>query len=242
MSKIKITIVEDEKELANVIKEYLERKGDIEVIEILSDGRELVKKLNENPPEVLLMDNILPHKDGLALMKEVQNDIKSKNIKKILMTGFPREEIVKRAYGLDVDYFLMKPFDYEVLYETIKTLALDKKTVKKDINEELENVFKNLGIALNLKGSLYLKEAIKITLEDEASIKKMTTKVYPEIAKKYDTNANSVERCIRHLIQKLWEEKETEVYKLLGYKGTKKDKKPSNSMLVGLINSKIKFS
>ena len=69
------------------------------------------------------------------------------------------------------------------------------------LDERLVNILLSVGISANLQGYTYLKESIKMVIEDPMTITKVTKVMYPMIAKKYDTTPCRVERAIRHALE-----------------------------------------
>lgn len=79
MDKIKICIVDDNREIVHIMNEYLNEQDDMEVVGVAYDGKECLTLLEQEEPDVLLLDIIMPHMDGLAVLKTLSE----KGIQKI---------------------------------------------------------------------------------------------------------------------------------------------------------------
>lgn len=74
------------------------------------------------------------------------------------------------------------------------------------LENEIANILIRCGISQNLKGYLYLKEAILLAVENPNITFQLTKILYPMIADSYDTTPECVERSMRHAIDKSWKE------------------------------------
>lgn len=95
---------------------------------------------------------------------------------------------------------------YEVL-ATEKELKNDEKQLK----IEIANYMYGIGIPVCTRGNVYVREAIYLATRDRKLLHSLTKKLYPSVAKKYDTTSSKVERAIRYVIEKSFEEHKTEL-------------------------------
>src|SRR5690625_3116134 len=70
LSKLTVCIVDDNRELVHIMTEYLNEQEDMEVVGVAHDGKECLQLLNEVEPDILLLDIIMPHLDGLAVLQK----------------------------------------------------------------------------------------------------------------------------------------------------------------------------
>lgn len=105
-----------------------------------------------------------------------------------------------------------------------------------DIEVEITEILHEIGIPAHLKGYQYLREAIMMTYEDIEVLFGITKRVYPEIAKKYQTTPSRAERSIRHAIQVSWERGNIEKnYEIFGYTINEGKGKPTNAEFIAMI-------
>ena len=116
MNKKKILIVDDEPEFVNLVRLRLEANG-YEVIDA-SNGEEGLKKAEEERPDIILLDIMMPKKDGYTLMRELKYKEITKSIPIIALTGKPKMKDLFEIEGIK-DY-IVKPFEDEDLLLRIK--------------------------------------------------------------------------------------------------------------------------
>ncbi len=122
--KKKILILDDEEEIREVLKEFLEEKGfEVETVENGDRAFELVKKAKEKkkPFSTLILDLTVPEgKGGIYLLRRLLSEGEDlSDYKIILITGFTEKEVMQEAEGFKIDHILYKPFSLEHLLEVI---------------------------------------------------------------------------------------------------------------------------
>jgi len=105
-----------------------------------------------------------------------------------------------------------------------------------EIETMVTNVIREIGIPANIKGYRYLRTAITMAIKDMGLIDKITTRLYPEVAKLHNTTASRVERAIRHAIEVACDRSDYSVFqKWFGYTISPSKAKPTNSEFVAVI-------
>ncbi len=105
--KYKILIVEDENSLRLVYSEYLSMEG-FEILQA-KDGQEAIDLVKDNKDiDLILLDLMIPKIDGIKVLKELRSYPKNKNIKIFMMTVLSREKVIKEAFELGADGYLIK--------------------------------------------------------------------------------------------------------------------------------------
>ena len=117
---LKVFVADDNREFSDLLVEYLEQQRDIEVVGKAYNGKEALDLIAENPPDVLLLDIIMPHLDGLGVLEKI-NEMENKP-KVIMLTAFGQEDITRKAVELGF-YYILKPFNMDVLVERIRLWA-----------------------------------------------------------------------------------------------------------------------
>jgi DNA-binding response OmpR family regulator len=120
MDKKRILVIDDEETSTQMLKTSLERSGAYEVI-VVYNGDEGLKKIAEKNPDVVILDVVMPGKDGFEVLKELRKDgVKWRPV--IMLTTKSDFEDVKRGYKLEADFYIPKPFKLEVLKRGIETM------------------------------------------------------------------------------------------------------------------------
>ncbi|RLL48126.1 sporulation transcription factor Spo0A [Oceanobacillus piezotolerans] len=253
MDKISVCLVDDNRELIQMMEEYFSDLEDIEVIGTAYNGRDCLSMLDELNPDVLILDIIMPHVDGLAVLNEIRNSDKSSKPNVIMLTAFGQEEVMKKAVNLGASYFILKPFDLghladqvrqvegnQVVQSTVKKPT--KKEKKQDLEASITNIIHEIGVPAHIKGYMYLREAITMVYNDIELLGSITKVLYPAIAKKFNTTASRVERAIRHAIEVAWSRGNIEsISALFGYTINISKAKPTNSEFIAMVADRLRL-
>jgi len=105
-SGAKILIAEDDKFLSKVLSDKFSRKN-YNVI-VASDGIEAVNKIKSEIPDIVLLDLIMPNKNGFEILEEVKTDAKYKEIPVIILSNLGQKKDVERGKKLGVVDYLVK--------------------------------------------------------------------------------------------------------------------------------------
>jgi len=250
MDKTRILIVDDNKEFCQLLEEYLNEQKDFKVVGVAYNGEEGLKLLKEEGPDILVLDLIMPHLDGIGVMEEMKR-LRINEVKTIILTAFGQEEITQRVVELGANYYIMKPFDLDKLAERIRQLikppasgsngyVIRRNTANKkiDVDVRITEVMHKLGVPAHIKGYLYLREAIEMVIKEVELLGAVTKKLYPAVAECYHTTPSRVERAIRHAIEVAWERGNTEVLKDYF---SKSGGKPTNSQFIAKIADKLRL-
>ncbi len=115
-------------------------------------------------------------------------------------------------------------------------------TEPEPITNRITSVLHNLGIPAHIKGFVYLRSAITMTVEDPELINYVTKLLYPKVAKEYSTTTSRVERAIRHAIEVAWDRGELETLNsYFGYTISRQRGKPTNSEFIAMISDKLRL-
>lgn len=258
VKKIKVCVVDDNRELVALLAEYISSKDDMEVIAVGHNGQECLNILEKESPDILILDIIMPHLDGLGVLEKLRDMNKKTMPNVIMLTAFGQEDVAKKAVDLGASYFILKPFDMENLVNNIRLIygkgnAVIKGSTQVTYRTQLEEKPKNLdasitsiiheiGVPAHIKGYLYLREAITMVYHDIELLGSITKVLYPDIAKKYNTTASRVERAIRHAIEVAWSRGNIEsISSLFGYTVSMSKAKPTNSEFIAIVADKLRL-
>ena len=114
------------------------------------------------------------------------------------------------------------------------------KVVPSELDKKISNIFVTIGIPPHIKGYQYLRAAIKLCIADTEIISSITKRLYPDVAKQFDTTASKVERAIRHAIEVCWNRgKIDNINNLFGSKIFTKNDRPTNGEFIALLADKL---
>ncbi len=115
----KVLIAEDDTFLANAYRVKFENEGFS--IEIASDGEEALAKTKSFKPDVILLDLVMPKKDGFTVLEEIKKDLETKNIKVIVTSNLGQKEDVDRVMKLGaLKYFVKSDTSIASIAEMVK--------------------------------------------------------------------------------------------------------------------------
>ncbi len=257
LKKIKVCIVDDNRELVGLLDEFISSQEDMEVIGAAHNGQDCLQLLEEVSPDVLILDIIMPHLDGLGVLERLRQSQTIAYPNVIMLTAFGQEDVTTKAVELGASYFILKPFDMEHLANHIRQVSgkgvpTPRKTSqtktssdeKKPLNLEanITSVIHEIGVPAHIKGYLYLREAISMVYNDIELLGSITKVLYPDIAKKFNTTASRVERAIRHAIEVAWSRGNVEsISSLFGYTISMSKAKPTNSEFIAMVADKLRL-
>ncbi|MFX0548948.1 sporulation transcription factor Spo0A [Hathewaya histolytica] len=264
-SKISVVIADDNKEFCNILNDYLLSQRDMIVTGIAKDGIEALQLIQDKKPDLVVLDIIMPHLDGLGVLEKLNSMNLDPMPRIIVLSAVGQDRITQRAITLGADYYVVKPFDMDIFTKRIRqmfnnTIVTDgiKKSVvveegdstpvredKKgpfDLEAEITNIIHEIGVPAHIKGYMYLREAITMVVENIELLSAVTKELYPSIAKKYNTTASRVERAIRHAIEVAWSRGQVEtINKLFGYTIHNDKGKPTNSEFIAMVADKLRL-
>ncbi len=116
----KILIAEDEEVLLNVLKDRFEADG--WTVIVARDGEEAVEDIKRSPPDLVLLDLVMPKKDGFEVLKEIRNNPEYKNLPIIIvLSNLGSDEDIKKALALGAnDYFVKTQHPMSEIVEKVK--------------------------------------------------------------------------------------------------------------------------
>ena len=259
--KTKIMIVDDNKEFVKILEMFVNSQDDMTVVATSNDGSGVIEKLKSVKPDIVLLDIVMPEKDGLAVLEEINSSKLEYSPIVVMMSAIGQEKITQRAIALGATYYVVKPFDMATLVDRLRDLissddqnsyvelpkgtykaASSKKANGVSLEVRVTNIIHDVGVPAHIKGYQYIREAILLAVQDEEIINSITKVLYPSLAKKYQTTPSRVERAIRHAIEVAWNRGQIEMHdKIFGYTVNSNKGKPTNSEFIAMIADKLRL-
>ena len=249
MEKTRVLVIDDNKELVNMIKEYFNKHASIEIALEAYDGVEglnLIEKQSDKY-DVIVLDLIMPNKDGISVLEYM----KKKNMERkiIVLTSYNTPDVIRRVSELGANYYILKPFELSDLEKRILELSDDNNYSNKNIDLYRNNLEKSttkilheLGMPSHIKGYQYIRDGIMLLYEKPEVIGGITKELYPEVASKYDTTVSRVERAIRHAIEVSWNRGNWDLMEeIFGHSVDIDKAKPTNSEFIVTVADKLRL-
>ncbi|MDD2555373.1 MAG: sporulation transcription factor Spo0A [Syntrophaceticus sp.] len=246
--QIKIMVVDDNKEFCEILKEYFDGLDDCVVSGVAHHGLQALEMLTEELPDVIILDLVMPHLDGIGVLEKLSMEYGENRPKVIILTAFGQEAMTRRAVELGATYYILKPFDLEILANRVRQLAHNQvgqvqNTLPKTRNLDVEvtNLMHQMGIPAHVRGYQYIRDAILMVIDEMGLLGAVTKELYPAIAEKYNTTPSRVERAIRHAIELAWDRGNIDlINKYFGYTIDVDRGKPTNSEFIAMVADRLR--
>ena len=124
--KLSILVADDNVDFAKNLSNYIEKEEEMEVIGIAKDGIEAVDMIKNTKPDIAIIDVIMPQLDGLGVLERINDLNMDKKPFCIVLSAVGQDKVTARAMELGAEYYVVKPFDINVLMKRIKDLKFYK--------------------------------------------------------------------------------------------------------------------
>lgn len=250
MKNTKIAIFENNEGFLNELKNYFEQAEGYSVCASATAGDIALELLKSAEPAVAIVNPMLSGIDGIKLIDNIKSMYPECLV--LVVSQFADDKIVNTAINHGAVYYFIKPISPQNIAERLNDILNDKAADYKvtseirdrrrsgSLDEKISNIFTTIGIPPHIKGFTYLREGIKMAVDDPSIINKVTKELYPRIGKKFSTTASKVERAIRHAIEVAWNRGRTEaIGSIFGARVYIGNEKPTNSEFIALVADKL---
>lgn len=266
-NRVRVAVADDNREFCEILKEYLGNCREIEVVGVVHDGYRVLELLKTTPCDVLVLDIIMPHLDGIGVLEQL-GDLDLPHRPRVLMlTAIGQEVMTQKVLELGASFYIMKPFDIETLIRRILDVAGQPAPVpvrkpavgtmtmitnsgtglpdvvnEKNLEMSIAGLIHELGIPANIRGYVFLRDAIQMVIEEVGLMGNLSKTLYPRIAQRYETTPNCVERGIRHAIEVAWNRGNLELLaRVFGHTVDRDKGKLTNSGFIAILADKLRM-
>lgn len=251
--RIKVLIVDDNRDFCDLLNEFLSKRPELQVVGVGHNGVEALDLMQSLKPDVCVLDIIMPHLDGIGVLEKMSCLPEGARPKTIMLTALGQEQMTKRVLELGASYYILKPFNLETLAQRIKQLATNEpasspnpyeqqRTSGRNLDQKISDFLHELGVPANIRGYLYLREAISMVTEEIQLLSGITKILYPMIAEQHETTPSRVERAIRHAIEVAWSRGNIDaINRLFGFTVDHRRGKPTNSEFIAMVADRLRL-
>ena len=255
--KIKVVVADSCMETRKELCSLIHHSEDMELVGDMGNGKVAYQCIMEQKPDVVLVEVVLPEIDGLGVIEKVRAEYEGRQKPAFIVIGtISSDHMVECAFQAGADYYIMKPFHSTSVISRVRQVMqygkshlkvlhnteYEKTMVVYDLETEVTEIIREIGIPAHIKGYQYIREGILMSVDDINMLNYITKLLYPTIAKKYKTTSSSVERAIRHAIEVAWSRGKIEVLEeMFGYTISAGKGKPTNSEFIALIADKVRL-
>ncbi len=245
--QVKVVVVDDNEAVIRSVKEYFRNSEIVSVIGGFTNGKDALNYLLQNPDQydILMLDLILTHFDGIRIIEELKNHNINKKI--MVLSSFKDDFTIRRVQALGASYFMLKPVDMDVVNSRLIDLVMHKEEMKvvksNKIESEVSVLLHDLGIPTHVRGYQYIREGVMLLYASDGISSLVTKEIYPRIANKYQTTSSRVERAIRHAIEISWSRGDIKLMEDLFGNSIDFDRsRPTNSEFLSTLADKFKLN
>ncbi len=240
-AKTKIYIADNTEDDSSVL-DYFKTKDDYQVVGQSFNAETVLSEVSSLKPDFLIMEPLLSGMDGFMVIEKLKKLV-GKMPKIIFISSLSHSGFVTKAMREGVSYFMVKPINPQNLEERIVDIANPNsrnELQERYLDEKISNIFITIGIPAHIKGYQFLREAVKLAIEEPEIIGSITKRLYPTIAEKFSTSSSKVERGMRHAIEVAWNRGKIEnINSVFGLRVYTSSDKPTNGELIALIADKM---
>lgn len=261
--KTRIMLVDDSLDFTEEMRTFFDASDEIEVVGVADNGVKAVELFKTLKPQVMVLDLVMPQMDGFSVLENINKG----DCKVIILSALSQDTFISKATSLGADYYMIKPASLNNLYDRIldsvrpsaRTANVSanqsnlgslnsnqssggaiKMNKNRSMEEKISNIFITVGIPAHIKGYQFLREAIKMAIDNPEIINSITKRLYPDVAEKFDTSPSKVERAIRHAIEVAWNRGKIEnINSLFGVRVYSHNEKPTNGEFIALVADKM---
>ena len=235
-----IFLLQSTKDAIDTLKTNFNGCENFKVVGTASEAEVAIEQICSLCPDFVISELVLSGSDGIWVIKQLkERGVKSKII---VISALCSEQVIEKAVNAGADYFLAKPLNFNSLLERLNGFEKEEKKDKKrnSLEEKISNIFINVGIPPHIKGYSFLREGVKMVVDNPLIINNITKQLYPSIGEKYQTSPSKVERAIRHAIEVAWNRGRIDyINNILGVRAYVGAEKPTNGEFIALVADKM---
>ncbi|MBO5064976.1 MAG: sporulation transcription factor Spo0A [Clostridia bacterium] len=242
-------LLTDEKDEATQKLAFALSANKMDVKLCAKNGAEIIRVFEESHPDVIIMDAFLQHIDAIGVIKRINETDPVKRPLLIIMSGIDNPNFEREFTKAGIDYFFLKPIEPKSMAERIAQISSwagangsARFETEEDLYVVITKALHEVGVPAHVSGYSYVREAIKLSIEDPEMLKAVTKVLYPTVGKHFGSTAPRVERAIRHAIELGWGRADIEkLNEYFGYTIQSDRGKPTNSEFIAMISDRIRL-
>lgn len=240
------------------MEDIVRRQSTCHLLGTYEGGDTLLLHIKEEIPDLVILNPVMPQLDGIGVIERVRQESRLDKVRFILVAGKHQTKMLHVLPDRKNVRFLPWENDEGVLEKCIlenptgtaianRSLPVEDLIVKQgsretDLNLLVTQMMHEIGVPAHIKGYLYLRTAIIMSVENMDVLNAVTKQLYPDIAREYNTTDTRVERAIRHAIEVAWERGNIDmIHDLFGYTIQADKGKPTNSEFIALMADRIRL-
>lgn len=235
MDKQKLLIADPEEDYCIALCAALQDRYQTKWVE---DGVRALKLMQDDPPDILILDPMLPELDGMTLLQTAI----AQNIRPaVLMTVcYASDFFINAAEKLGVSYLMRKPCPVSTVSQRVDDIAHFLKAgrdTSRGSRTQVSDTLLRMGFPSKLRGYGYLREAVLIMAKDPGQ--SITKELYPAVATQCGASPTQIERSIRNAICTAWQQRDQKVWKTVFPTQGTAAVRPTNAALICALADRL---
>lgn len=248
MEKRRVLIADTGEEYRREFVKEVRQEPDIHVAGQTGDGLELVRLIQLQKPDVVVMEMILSGIDGVEVLERLDGLNLEQRPRVLVVTSLTKGGMADLAASRGADHYMTKPCRPATVCERIRQLCNtgrpedSRKQSKQDLEAIVTDILLELGVPPHISGYNYLREAIILVVNDAEVLRGVTKVLYPVVAKRFHSTPQRVERSIRHAVKSVWDKGDPNaLQKYFGWTAASGQRKPTNSEFIAQIADRLQL-
>ncbi len=243
----RVIVADDNQRFCDMLCKSIDATPGFQVVASVHDGIKTVEQVQQLLPDLLILDIIMPHLDGLGVLEKLHECRLEKMPRVIILSGMGQDAIASMALSLGADYYMLKPFDMNALVKRAKVLMDDRlggmmRTNYQRRDQLVVSLLGQINMAPNINGYQYLREAVNLVSVDMSLLRSITNRLYPMLAEHFESTPTRVERSIRHAIETTFNKGSMDVlYRFFGNTMDPQKGKPTNSEFIAMLAEYVRI-
>lgn len=213
-SDISVLVVDDDESYLKELTSFMKTTGAFSEVSFARDGEDALGIAAATNPDVIILDSVMPRLDGIGFLRRMRSELPRLEPIVIMSSDSRFSGMMQSAVRHGVSYFMLKPQSCADICETVRELFVSlgkggKTRGAAPDSGSLENAAANflhlLGVPAHLLGYNYLRAAIVGIAGDPRLLSPITKRLYPLLAREFDTSPGCIERSLRHAIKVSWQ-------------------------------------
>ena len=202
VNQSRIMLAQEGNEFALHTAKFLSDYG-FDVKLVSKDGSKIMDNINSLHPDAVIIDAFMPKVDALGVLKILSDSGTEKRPAMIIMSSVDNPEFESEIINAGADYYFLKPIELNMLAQRLTQILkwtkdgdkgnLSKGVMKESVEIVITDIMREIGVPAHIKGYHYLRQAIKLTVDDPELMQAVTKILYPTIAKTNKTTSSRVE-------------------------------------------------
>lgn len=226
-SPIRLLVADDNLEICDILADYFRLTPEVELCGVAHDGQEVLFRIAQIQPDVVLLDLIMPKMDGLSVLEKLSSAQLPCRPRVIVCSAIGQEGFTRAALKMGADYYMIKPYDLSDLLNRIQLVAslgappvhqqcpTPSQTGDPGLSSAIVRAVMEMAIPAHMLGYQYIVAAMRLLLGHPRPCS-IVKDVYATLALDFSTTGECVEGAIRKALRAAWRQDPAPLQALVG--------------------------